>query len=121
MSNVEDRRQFPRIPLLSEVWIKEDADGPKTHARSQDLSKGGLRVEIKGPAFDVGQLIFLELRVPGSKVIIPARGTVCWQSKTEIGVSFVELPPESAAAIEIALDKALEELRSFENEKTPTR
>ena len=120
MSNVEDRRKFPRIPLLSEVWIKESADGPKTHASTEDLSKGGLRATLKDSQFDVGQQVFLELRVPGSTVIIPARGTIVWQSKTEVGVSFVELPKESAAAVEIALDKALEELKSFENEKTPT-
>ena len=70
----DERRQFPRIPPLTEVWVRHDS-GHRTHVKTRDLSRGGLCLESPDNAFDVGDKLNVEIRLPGDKkpVEAPAR------------------------------------------------
>ena len=116
----DERRQFPRIPLLTEVWVRHDS-GHRTHVKTRDLSRGGLCLETPDNAFDVGDKLNVEIRLPGDKTPVEAPAKVMWQSPGLAGLMFVDFPTEETDRIDAACEAALEELKSFADEKTPTR
>lgn len=114
-----DRREFPRIPLLTEVWLVVGKN--RLHVKSRDLSRGGLCLEDGNNALDVGDELELELRLPEQPIKVSCRGRVMWQSPGLAGIMFLNLPVDAADEIDAACEHALAELKSFENEKTPER
>ena len=118
-SSSAERRAFPRIPLLSEVWIV-DADGQRVHVRTRDLSRGGLCIEVDGTPWRRGELLDLRLRLPDSSAELELRGVVAWTRTRLTGISFDSIRVQDAALIEATIARVLEELESLESERTPT-
>ena len=114
-----DRRQFPRIPLLTEVWIVSGAD--REHGQSFDLSRGGLCLVDEKNRFDIGDEVSLELRLPDTDGPILTLSRVMWKSPDKAGLMFTDLADETRDHIDAICEKAINELRSFEDEKTPDR
>lgn len=114
----DERRRFPRIPLLTEVWVLHDS-GHRTHIKTQDLSRGGLCLETPDNALDIGDRLQLEIRLPDEARSVHASAKVMWLSPGLAGVMFVDLPSAQADCIDAACQQALESLKSFADEKTP--
>lgn len=120
LAPTDERRSFPRIPLLTEVWVIASAD-KRFHVKTRDLSRGGLCIEDDGNVLDVSDELAVEIRLPEDSGSVEAKGRVMWKSPGLAGLMFIELPTEEADRIDAACEKALAELKSFQEEKTPTK
>ncbi len=118
---MDQKRRSLRIPV--QVWVKnltknemrvwlddETLGGDFTFCyTTQDLSEGGLFLETDAP-LTVGEVLDIELALPGEEGSFEVRGRVRWVRDTEsavehsnkpgMGVEFLDPAPELAAAIQ---------------------
>jgi Tfp pilus assembly protein PilZ len=114
-----ERREFPRIPLLSEAWIHDD--DKRVHVRTRDLSEGGLCIEANEDAvYPPGRSLRLTVKLPESNEEIEVSGRVQWVNGNLLGVSFAGIDKTEKELIRLTVDQLLRDLESMEQEKTPT-
>jgi c-di-GMP-binding flagellar brake protein YcgR len=114
----DERRSFPRIPLLSEVWIEDDTNN-RHHLTTTDLSVGGMCVLGENLPLTLGSMVVVELRLPDVDEVQRLPAQVAWRGKTAMGIRFQSLPKAQATLIDEAVAKAMADLASFEDEATP--
>jgi hypothetical protein len=114
----DDRRRFPRIPLLSEAWIIDGDE--RRHCRTRDLSEGGVCVEGDAGEWEIGKVVELELGLPQAPEPMKTAARVQWKREGMFGVEFTDLDEGDRGMILRTVTRILEELRSLEDEKTPT-
>ena len=96
---MEDKRKFIRFSVSLDArsraasWFKQRAK-----YSVKDVSKEGLRVNAK-EALKEGDMLELELSVPGNKSPVTALGQVVWNHKLgsagyDIGLKFKTIKPE---------------------------
>ncbi len=116
--SADERRKFPRIPLLSEMRVTK---GDKSFTlATRDLSAGGARVERGDSALSDGDALSVQVRLPGGGGEVTAQAVVAWQSPQEVGLKFVDAEA-AVAKIQEAVAREIGELESFEDMKTPPR
>ena len=96
---MEDKRKFIRFSVSLDAkskaagWFK-----PRAKYSVKDVSKEGLKMSSKG-ALKEGDMLELELSIPGKKPPITAMGQVVWNHKLgdsgyDIGLKFKTIKPE---------------------------
>ena len=114
---MDERRVFPRIPLLTEAWvIRGDV---RQHVRTLDLSLGGACLEMKSPA-PSGTEVEFELRLPDGSGPHRISALVAWSRVKTVGLRFANLDSEVKKLLHENVGQVLDELRELENQKTPT-
>jgi|GEM_PF-3190847 hypothetical protein len=88
---MEDRRQYPRRPLIGMV---DYVGSPGVRCLSiRDISYGGLRLEVNAPE-SPGAKVSLSLLFPGSEDPVATHAQVVWGRQAapfEVGLRFLEL------------------------------
>jgi len=88
-----ERRQFVRYSAFMDVLYKPaSTHAPIFRCRSRDVSQGGLRL-YGDQDIGMGQMLELELKIPGDSSPVSAVGKVVWSKKTraycyEAGIQF---------------------------------
>ena len=96
---MEDKRKFIRFSVSLDA--KSKAAGwfrPKARYSVKDVSREGLKLSSK-EALNEGDMLELELSVPGKRPPITAMGQVAWNHKLgdagyDIGLKFKTIKPE---------------------------
>ena len=99
-----ERRKYPRIPT-DQVISFAMVDDRDQLGISKDVSPGGIRFEAVGCELGLGDTIRVTFNVGDQTVV--AVGRVSWATETDpittdIGLSFVEIDPESLRILEEA-------------------
>lgn len=86
---VQDRREFLRIPVTTKVKFK---DGDREEVLfTDDLSEGGLFLKSTNPPF-VGTVLQLEVSIPTVDKLLTIKGEVAWRLEGKgCGVRFVKV------------------------------
>ncbi len=86
---VQDRREFLRIPVTTKVKFK---DGDREEVLfTDDLSEGGLFLKSTNPPF-VGTVLQLEVSIPTVEKLLTIKGEVAWRLEGKgCGVRFVKV------------------------------
>jgi hypothetical protein len=119
-SDGSERREFPRIPLLTEAWLIDEETGDRTHVRTRDLSTGGLCVDAGDHAWPPGRVLRLSLKLPGQTEEVELTAKVAWVAGTTLGVSWHNVAKIEKELIDLTVEQILRDLESMESEKTPT-
>lgn len=116
----KDKRREPRITAENRILLKpllETSENKKDHpycVLTEDVSPGGCRV-LSDRSFRAGTLLRIELGLSKVRKVIKAKGEVRWTKSVEdgelfeMGIKFVDLPPESLVAL---LEYSYKEVRS---------
>jgi hypothetical protein len=113
-----ERRRFPRIPLLAEAWL--NIGDERMHVRTRDLSRGGVCVELApGTAVENQTACRVEITLP-SREHVEFDGIVAWVRAKTAGVRFEKVSSEAQVLLDAEVARILEELKSLEDEKTPS-
>ena len=116
-----EKRKFPRVPIQAEVRFRKLAsDEEKAEAmsyvvaKSQDLSQGGLAL-IETAHLKKGDLLKMELEIPGHDAVIKAYSEVMWirppkvvdgQQIETAGIKFMGLRPADEQFLVNLVEKA---------------
>jgi uncharacterized protein (TIGR02266 family) len=91
MPSGQERRKFPRIPILVEIYYQSDS--PVIRSRLADLSEGGLFVDTLNP-LPLGAEVKFRFLLPGKGPQQPIVGLakVAWnQPAVGMGIEFLKL------------------------------
>ncbi|HEY5998603.1 MAG TPA: PilZ domain-containing protein [bacterium] len=102
MAQPQERRKFPRVPILIEIYYQSDS--PVIRSRLADLSEGGLFVDTLNP-LPQGAEVKFRFVLPGKAIQEPIVGLakVAWiQPAVGMGIEFVRFGGD-----------ALDRLRAF--------
>ena len=115
----QERRRFPRIPLLAEAHVV--IDGEVTQVRTRDLSIGGVSIEfVEGALVAKPQSACrFRLRLPGHDEI-EIDSSLAWRRAKTAGVRFMKLETEHETLLKDEIARVHEELQSLEAQATPT-
>ena len=89
MTHGQERRKFPRIPILIEIYYQSDS--PVIRSRLADLSEGGLFVDTVNP-LPLGTEVKFRFQVPGKgpEALIVGLAKVAWNQPTVgMGIEFL--------------------------------
>lgn len=89
MPSGQERRQFPRVPIIVEIYYQSDS--PVIRSRLADLSEGGLFVDTVNP-LPPGAEIKFRFLPPGKGPQPPIEGLarVAWvQTTVGMGIEFM--------------------------------
>ena len=82
--NADDRRAFPRIPLLTDVTLT--GNGQRRAGAMSDISLGGMCIKIDN--VEVGSSWTVALKLPGEEGLLALEATVAWARGNEAGLTF---------------------------------
>lgn len=104
---VEDAsaRREARVAVQGTVTIREDEVSLEVPLR--DLSRGGLSVRDLPKDYPIGQLLRLEIRLPGADEPVPLTARVAWVKPGVAGFQFLEPPPDTLRSIDAILSSSL--------------
>lgn len=90
-----DRRQFPRVPLATQIYCDECM----TLAFSRDLSEGGMFIETREPLRE-GARINVRFHLDDEGPVVVASAKVCYVvERLGMGVEFLEMFPDDRARV----------------------
>jgi uncharacterized protein (TIGR02266 family) len=95
MTQGRERRKFPRVPIIVEIYYQSDS--PVIRSRLADLSEGGLFVDTVNP-LPPGSEVNFRFELPGKAGQSPVVGLakVAWTQPTVgMGVEFVRFGDDS--------------------------
>lgn len=118
-NGTQDRRRFPRVPLLTDAWILEA--GQRMHVRTMDISSAGLQIVMERPPWQSGTRLKIAIRLPETTQELDLEAEVAWRSTQAAGLHFLAVPDVAARHIDATVERILAEVQSFQDEKTPTR
>ena len=109
-----DQRRFPRVKCQCVVRLKQQGKAPSAiSAVTENVGLGGVCVLLEH-GLDIFSPVELELSLDDNKPSIRVQGTIVWVVRRrhvkkgtsfDTGVEFADLPAETKARIEAALDK----------------
>src|SRR5882672_2510878 len=92
---LENRRKSARVSLQTEVNCTV---GSRTlRGRTWNLSQSGMQLEVEG--LKPAETVRVSFRLPSSKVVIDASGTVIWDKDDRQGVQFSHVAPQQQEEI----------------------
>lgn len=115
MADGQDRREFPRVPLRTEVRLEFADMRELVSEYSANLSLGGMFINRAAP-LPVGTPIRFELRVGDAQQVIAGEAVVAWvrpadESPAEqagMGVRFTQLDDASRTLIFRIVDRFIQ-------------
>jgi c-di-GMP-binding flagellar brake protein YcgR len=113
----DERRRFPRIPLLAEAWLSFEEE--RIHVRTRDLSMGGVCVDL-APGDSVPSQAECEVEITfPSRERVNITGVIAWARAKTAGVRFLKIEADAQAVLDSEVERVIDELKSLEDEKTP--
>jgi len=106
--SVQERRQYPRINLHTELWLGEGGVFTRTMARLTDVSLRGARI-VSNDAYQVGSILSVRFRIRTG--FITATASVRNVHSGGIGIEFLDLSPEHKDRLEAFILSGEFELR----------
>ncbi|MFA5026526.1 MAG: adenylate/guanylate cyclase domain-containing protein, partial [Candidatus Methylomirabilota bacterium] len=100
----ESSRRETRIAVQGTVTIHEDEVA--LHAPLRDLSHGGLSVRDLPKDYPIGQVLRLEIRLPGADAAVPLSARVAWVKPGSAGFQFLEPPPDALRFLDTILSSS---------------
>ncbi|HWQ34002.1 MAG TPA: PilZ domain-containing protein [Blastocatellia bacterium] len=102
---MEERRQYSRLALMTEIWLGQDGIFTRTNETLADLSENGAFIETS-QRYPVGAVLSLRFRLPGVQDFISC-AVIIRHTKggTGLGVEFLDLIPEDRQQIRTFLER----------------
>lgn len=102
-----ERRQFPRCGLDTEIWIGQDGIFTRTNERLDNLSIGGAFIESQ-QQYSAGTILSLRFKLPTSANFITSAVIVRnVQLSRGFGVEFLDISSEDRYQIQSYVEKML--------------
>ncbi|MDD5681047.1 MAG: PilZ domain-containing protein [Candidatus Omnitrophica bacterium] len=85
----KERRVYPRYK--ASLGIKYKTPATEGISWVSDVSRGGLRLFLSDKIFEIGNVLQLEISLPGDTAPIFAKGNIAWVKNDEAGINFNEV------------------------------
>ena len=112
---MQERRQFSRLPVSTDVrcHLTSTAGSEALMACSRDLSAGGIGVVLQR-RHDIGTLLDITFRLPGSGKIMASQGRIAWVDEFTVGpdkafdtgIQFTDLDEQTVSLLDSELTEA---------------
>jgi hypothetical protein len=105
---MEDRRQYPRLNVKTELWIGQDGIFTRSDERLSDLSIGGAFIETFTGSYSVGSVLSLRFKLPDCNRLVTCTAIVRNSRGGQgFGVQFIDLSPDDCFQISTFLSRSV--------------
>jgi len=122
-ANIEKRRH-PRIAKSLPVKIKSDRYSDLFEAPAQNISKGGMMLELNSDRFSrltSFSDLDVEFNLPLIKTPLKTKARIIWIQRSKVGIRFIEIRPQERTIISLFIQKELKPAIKSELIKYPNR
>ena len=122
-ANIEKRRH-PRLAKSLPVRIKSDRYSSLFEAPAQNISRGGMMLELSSDRFSrltSSADLDVEFSLPLIKTPLKTRARIIWIQRSKVGIRFVEIRPQEKTIISLFIQKELKPAIKSELVKYPNR